>query len=107
MRATVQRTAAGDADPYGNPGVPDWQTHIEELPCYVWFEVERHAIDTTKTAAVEDRKAIVPKGTDIEPGDRIVDVRDRLDAVIFTGPAVVDSAGARKDHIALALKEVS
>lgn len=107
MRATVQRNAAGATDPYGNPGAPNWQPHIAALPCYVWFEVERHAIDTTKTAALEDRKAIVPKGTDIKPGDRLFDVRDRLGTVIFTGPAVIDSAGVRKDHIALALKEVS
>lgn len=108
MRAHVERDAnANTEDPFGGPEPPDWETLHEALPCKTWFESERQAIDSNKTAEVEDRKVIVPKGTDIRPGDRIVDVRDRRAAVIFTGPAMIGAAGNRKDHIELSLQEVS
>lgn len=107
MRAHVQRNQAAGEDPYGNPNPPDWQTLHASLPCRTWFEGERQVTDSNKTAAVEDRKVIVPLGTDIEPGDRILTVKDRLGAVVFTGPAKIEAAGNRKDHIELSLEEVS
>jgi hypothetical protein len=109
MRAHVQRDANAEAseDPFGGPDVPDWQTLHESLPCRTWFESERHVTDASKTVALEDRKVIVPKGTDVKPGDRILDVRDRRSVVVFSGPAKIEAAGNRKDHVELVLEEVS
>lgn len=108
MRALVERDANADTeDPLGSPEAPDWQTLHAALPCRTWFETERHEADSNKTAAIEDRKVIVPKGTDIRPGDRIADVKDRRGSVIFTGPATIEAAGRRRDHIELSLKEVT
>ena len=108
MRAEVQRDENADtADPFGAPRAPAWETLHASLPCRTWFESERQAIDSNKTASIEDRRLIVPKGTDIKPGDRILVVKNRRGTVVFTGPAKVGSAGNRKDHIELSLQEVT
>ena len=107
MRALVQRNTNAGADPTGNPGVPSWTTHLAAMPCRTWFDGERQVTDGEKTAAIEDRKLICPRGTDIRPGDRILNVKNRLGEVEFTGPAKIEAAGNRKDHIELSLEEVT
>lgn len=107
MRALVERDTQVATDAYGHKAVPSWTSHIASLACRMWFEVERHILDGDKTAALEDRKVIVPKGTDIKPGDRIANVKDRRGNIVFTGPAIIDAVGTRRDHIVVSLLEVT
>lgn len=105
-RAEVERDGALGTDSWGNPNEPDWATHITSLPCRTWFDSEREVFDGNKSAAIENRKVIVPLGTDITEDDRIAQVTDRLGSVLFTGPAKIESLGRRADHLVLMLEEV-
>lgn len=108
MRATVQRDSSkeGDPDSWGHSEEPDWDDHLEDVPCRVWFNSEREVTDGQKTAAIEDRRAIMPLGTDVTEGDRIANVTDRLGAELFDGPIRIESVGRRQDHLALMLEAV-
>jgi hypothetical protein len=107
MRAHIQRDMQVNKDPYGQPRIPDWQTLVAAEPCRTWFETERHVVDGDKTVAVENRKLIVPRDSTVLPGDRILDVKDRRGNVLFTGPALIEAVGVRKDHLVLSVAEVS
>ena len=50
---------------------------------------------------------LIPKGTDIQEGDRLTDITDRLGNVIFPGPMMVDSVGELVDHRRLTTRRIT
>jgi head-tail adaptor len=108
-RATVERATA---TPDGGGGETlGWNTHIASLPCWTWFDARREgALEETqgdKVTVLEDRRMIVPLGTDITEKDRIAVVKDRRGATLFAGPMRIESVGRRDDHMELYLSEVT
>ena len=106
MRATVYRDTQDGTDDYGNPQPPDWTEHLTDVPCWVWSTNTRVGVAEERTVLVEDHRAIVPRGTDIQEGDRITAVTDRRDATIDDRTMSVDGIQWRKSHIELQLEVV-
>lgn len=105
-RATIQRDMQSSTDEYNQPGRPQWEDHLVAHPCRAWFRSGREIQDGQKIASVNELSVIVPKGTDVTPGDRLDEVADRRGNVIFQGPVRIESIGQRRDHIALTLQVV-
>ena len=109
MRATVERATA---TPDGGGGKTlAWSTHLASLPCWAWFDARREGAGELtqgdKITVLEDRKMIVPLGTDVTERDRIAAVKDRRGATLFAGPMRIESVGRRDDHLELFLSEVT
>lgn len=105
-RALIERNNSDQApdDSWGGEPEPDWKPHLQNLPCKTWFKAGREVTDI-KVVAVEDRRMIVPLGTDITELDRVARVTDRRGVrVLFDGPARIESVGARADHLELTLE---
>lgn len=104
QRATVERQMQTQRDDFGGRGTPDWRTHITELPCHLWQKSGREVADGQKVVAVDDRRMIVPLGTDVTTKDRIALVTDRLGTELFEGPMRIESVARRADHLELMLE---
>ena len=105
-RCTIQRDQA-EADDWGNPGPPDWQTHLEDVRCRFWVPTGQEDIAAgTTIAAVDDARLIVPLGTDVTTSDRIQSVTAR-GAELVPGPLTIRAVLPRADHIELVLKRVA
>jgi hypothetical protein len=113
-RATIERlthsSPGATEDEWGHAAAPegegDWEELEAAVPCRVWYSSEREVTDGDKTAAIEDRRAIMPLGTDVTEGDRILSVTDRRGNELFAGPIRIESVGRRIDHLALMLEAV-
>ena len=106
MRAFVKRNTETGTDPRGLPLPPVWEDHAT-LPCFVWSNASREAVDGDKTAMIEDTRGLFGLGADITDGDRISAVTDRLGNVLVRGPLEVDGPVQRKHtHLEAALKRV-
>lgn len=108
-RATVQRDTtltAGRTDGWNQPAEPDWQPHLLDCPCRVWFTPGDEIMDGEKIANVDRLTAIFPTGTDIKPTDRLAEVSDRLGVELFPGPIRILTVGRRAGHIAVTLEAV-
>lgn len=108
QRCTLERkTEVSD----GGGGVTvTWATLQADVPCWAWFDAERRPelqTDGDRPTAVEDRRVMVPVGTTVKEGDRVLSVKDRLGAVIHTGPMLIDLVGRRRDHLLLFVREVT
>lgn len=106
QRVTIERDMVAIQDDWGQPGESNWRTHLMDLPCRLWYSAGREVIDGTKTAAIEDRRVIVPKETDVNVSDRIAKVTDRQGTLIYGGPMRIESVGRRQDHLELMLEAV-
>lgn len=107
MRCTVQRNYTTDTDAFGHVAAQhDWQTHLDGLPCFYWSRSKAEIMDGEKTAAVEQLSLMVPAGTDVTEGDRIVNVTDRRFASIRPGIMEVLTVQRRAGYLALALRGI-
>jgi hypothetical protein len=108
-RATIQRDAsqAAESGRRGQKPEPDWQDHLTAVPCHVWFNAGREIVGTDN-AVVEDRRMLVPKGTDVTESDRVSAVTDRRGNALegFDGPMRIETVGARADHLVVYLEAV-
>lgn len=86
MRAMVERNTAADGS-WGTPGV-DF-TQVGEIACRVFSKRIKDVTDSAKSALVRVPFAHVPVGADVEEGDHLVSVTDRLGFVKFAGPLSV------------------
>lgn len=105
-RCTIERrTRVSD----GAGGFMETWTPIgAPVPCRAWLESRDRSGATVigdKVVEVEDRRVIVPIGTNVTDGDRIAQVTHR-GAVLFDGPMPVDSVGRHTDHLELRSREV-
>lgn len=107
QRATIERDMAAGTDDWGNPLEPVWSTHLTGVPCRTWFTTGREVSGPEKTAVVEDRRLIVPLGTDVTEADRVAQIADRQGTVLHSGPIAIEKVGRREDHLDLMLEGVS
>jgi len=96
MRATVTRDATSTSNRWGGPDAPTFtETDTEEvIPCRAWSKSRRDKSDDGKATIIEDMRATVPAGADIEEGDRLT-IRDRRGNLIFDGPVAVEAKQRR------------
>ena len=105
-RATVQRDASTGIDAMGNKDVPDWQTHISDLPCFYWATAGSEMTDATTQVVLQDMRLLVKLGTDVTEKDRIGDITNRGD-VIVNGSIGIRAVLAHEDHLELILVRIS
>lgn len=95
-RCTIERgTRVSDG---GGGFTVTWNAVATDVPCRAWFLDASIAPDGDRPTVVVDHTAIVPVGTDVEPGDRIAAVTDKAGVVLFPGPLEIDTVGRRADH---------
>lgn len=106
QRATVERQMQVLRDDFGGRGTPDWREHLTDVPCRIWQTSGREVTDGNKVVAVDDRRLIVPLGTDVTTKDRIASVTDRLGVELYEGPMRIETIARRSSHLELMLEAV-
>lgn len=104
-RAHVQRDTQGTVDEYGQYEPAVWVTHIASLACKFYTSSRMEQVAQT-TQVVSTVRLMIPVNADVSERDRIVDIRDRLGAVIETGPWNVKSVEYKRSHRECLLVEV-
>jgi head-tail adaptor len=101
-RCTIERrTFTSDG---GGGQTETWANVETDLPCRAWLESSRVESIGDRVAEVEDRRLIVPVGSDVQPADRVtVTVRGEA----FMSEMPVSSVGRRTDHLEIVCREVS
>ncbi len=87
MRATVERNTAADGK--WGPGVEF--TRVGVIDCRVFSKTIKDVTDSRKSAVVRIPFAHVPVAADVEQGDQLVSITDRLGFVQFAGPLSVET----------------
>jgi head-tail adaptor len=101
-RCTIERrTRVSDG---GGGFTETWTATETDLPCRAWLEASRAESVGDRVAEVEDRRLIVPVGTDVQPGDRVTVTLRGED---FLTQAPVSSVGRRTTHLEIVCREVS
>lgn len=103
MRCDVERRGAG-SDPFG--GNSTYTTHLSGEPCYWWVSSGREQIDDARTAVVADERILFDRGTDVRPGDRIVEVVDHQGRTVFTAGDFreVEHVAVERTHLDCSLR---
>lgn len=102
-RATLERPVhAGGKDPYGATAVLERAT--SEIPCYWWERSITEAEDGRKVTRISVGTMIVPLGTAIAEGDRVVAVNDRRGRSIVTSRWDVTGILTQPDHLEVLLE---
>lgn len=105
MRAAVERNGASATDAYGHPVAPVFAAHAT-LACFVWSKQRREIVDGTKTAMVEDLRAVFPLGADLQEADEIASVTDRRGTELMAGRFRIDGLQRKHRHIEAALVRI-
>lgn len=100
-RTTIQRSEAED-DPWGQPGIPDWQDLETDVPCRAWILTGREQVSADRQIVVNDMRCLLPVDTDIVETDRLGDITERGE-VIFEGPFGVEAVMRQRDHLEVML----
>lgn len=107
MRAAVERDQAVAVDDWGGKVAPDFQSIGDPLPCFIWSNSSRELVDGSKTAMIEDMRALFALGADIAEGDEIASVTDRAGTEIIPGRLKVEGPVQRKHtHLECALQRI-
>lgn len=111
MRAEVLRNGAA-ANSYGGRGKPEWNVVSDAAPCYVWSRVRNRYQEGRVLAEVEELGVIFRREADIQEGDRVSNIKDRRDRVLFAGPFEVltgteKSNGTGIDHLSFRLRRIA
>lgn len=102
QRVTVERSAPGAVDDYGQP-TPGAFATLSTLPCWVWTDTEA---ENAQGARVEQLFAIVPRGSDVAESDRLSNLVDRRGLSVRAGLMQIEAVYDRHDHLQLALRSV-
>lgn len=105
MRADIERNTDATTDSWNQKGV-DWEPHLADCACHLWYENGSEYVDGVKVAVVDELRAILPLGTDVTPADRLGDVTDKQGVVLFNGPLRILSVQRRRDHLVAKLEVV-
>ena len=106
MRAVVERNTASGTDAHGHPVKPAFTT-LATLPCFVWSKQRRDVVDGSKTAMIEDLRALFPLGADVVAGDEIARINDRRGDQLLAGRFQIETTQRKHDHIEAALERVA
>ncbi len=69
-RCTIDRDEAS-VDDWGQIGPPDWQRHLNDVPCYASVSAAREPVDADRTVVVEDLRMVVNRDVDVTERDRV------------------------------------
>lgn len=111
MRAEVERDNTSTTNAWNRPDVANFVL-VGTIPCRAYSKAVRDVDDDGKSAVLEDMRAIVPAGADVEEEDRLV-IKDRLGLLQFGGPVLVEGkqrrggSGSRAGHFELILRRHS
>ena len=92
MRIRVMRLSSTRRDEYGGPAAgqkPD--VIFDGLPCRAWAPTDPREVFDDAQAVAGAIRLSVPLDAELEQGDTIEDVRDRIGRVVFPGPLKVTS----------------
>lgn len=90
MLARVERNTATGTDSWGNPVAPAFTVLHNALPCFVYSKTARDLKDGAKTAEIEDLRIMVGRDADLQAGDQITTVMDRLGRELIPGRLSVE-----------------
>lgn len=96
---------AADTDEWGQPGSPDWQQHLGNVPCRAVQEAGREPVDSNRTVVVLDMRILLPLGTDVTERDRVASVTER-GSQLFEGPLAIEAVLTRRTHLELVLQRI-
>ncbi len=106
MRAVIERDTATGTDDFGQPVKPNFTT-LATVPCWAWSKQRRERVDGDKSALIEDLRAMFPLGADVLAGDEIVDITDRLGAVLIAGRIQIETMQRKHDHREAGLERIA
>ena len=105
MRALQKRNAQAGRDTSNLTLPEDLQTVEAALPCYVYSKATGRVVDGDKTATIEQLRALIPLGSDVQAGDVFEPVSNRLGAVIHPGPLIIQGVQYRLTHLEARFKD--
>lgn len=105
FRCSIQRDQADDADDWNQRGEPDWQPHLEDVPCYVRTTAGREPAEAATTPVLIDRRILVPLGTDVTEADRIASITDRDDGELF-GTMGIEGVLRHHTHVEVLVEQI-
>lgn len=106
-RCTIERDAnAGTTNGRGNPSSPDWQPSSTDVPCRGWTSTGEERAEDKAIIDFEQKRLLLPLGTDVTERDRIGDITDRGD-VYMAGPIGIRAVIRRRDFIEVILVSVT
>ncbi|WP_034157922.1 hypothetical protein [Sphingomonas sp. ERG5] len=107
MRAQVERDQAVAKDAWGQAVAPDFQPHGDPLACFAWSPSARELIDGSKSAQIEDVRAMFALGADIAEADELSAITSRAGVVLFPGRLKVEGPVQFKHtHLEAALRSI-
>ncbi len=104
MRALVKRNLHQGVDEYGQQA-QGWQLIAGAQPCRVWASRGAQVIRATGEVSIDSPGAIFPRDADVRIGDRLEEVRDRREQLLFSRLEVT-AVDRRADHWAATLRSV-
>lgn len=108
MRAAIARNTATASDSWGGPVAPSYASIGAAVPCFVWSTSASQSIDGSKTAEVEQFRALFALGADVRPGDVITSVTDRQGEEIIPGRLLVEPPVQRKHtHLEATMRRIA
>jgi len=106
-RCTIERDAnAASLGPWGQPEAPDWQTHLEDVPCRAWTDAAREPIDIDRTAVLVDRRILLAPGVDVTEADRVTAVLDEHGDELMDGPMGIEGVIRRSSNVELLVRRI-
>ena len=97
MRADLERNTEQDTDDYGHPATPDFSV-IGRIATWVYSKARREITDGDKSTVVEDVRAFFAVGADVQQGDEISNIRDRLGQIVMAGRYRIETIQRKRRH---------
>lgn len=90
MRAQIERQTSTGSDGWNSPNAGTFAALGDPVPCFVYSAQASQLKDGAKQAQIEVTRAMFALGTDVKPGDRLANVRNRKGAVVHAGPLEIE-----------------
>ncbi len=107
MRCDIERDGAVGTDDWNTDPEEALAPHLADVHCWAWIGTDRETVDGDKTVSIEVMRMMVPLRTDVTAKDQIISVKNRLGAILFTGPLRIETVERRQTHLELTLDRVS
>ncbi len=97
MRADLERNTEAAKDDYGHPATPVFSV-IGRIATWVYSKARREITDGDKLTVVEDVRAMFSQNADVQQGDEISNIRDRLGQIIMAGRYRIETIQRKRRH---------
>jgi hypothetical protein len=98
-RANLERNTTSGDDAWGQPLPPTWTPMPPPVPCWLYTTAKREIVQNQGILVVEDIRAWFPLDADVQHGDRLAMVTDRLGQTLWPGPLEILTVIRRPDHV--------